>query len=46
MTEQLPLFPVGTVLFPGLVLPLRIFPAERPRPGAVARRHMACDHRS
>lgn len=25
MTERLPLFPLGTVLFPGLVLPLRVF---------------------
>jgi uncharacterized protein len=25
MTERLPLFPLGTVLFPGLVLPLHIF---------------------
>ena len=25
MTEKLPLFPLGTVLFPGLVLPLHIF---------------------
>lgn len=25
MTETLPLFPLGTVLYPGLVLPLRIF---------------------
>ncbi len=25
MTERLPLFPLGSVLFPGLVLPLRIF---------------------
>ena len=25
MTSALPLFPLGTVLFPGLVLPLHIF---------------------
>ncbi|WP_019630699.1 LON peptidase substrate-binding domain-containing protein [Actinomadura atramentaria] len=25
MTERLPLFPLGTVLFPGMVLPLRLF---------------------
>ena len=25
MTEELPLFPLGTVLFPGLVLPLHVF---------------------
>ena len=25
MTARLPLFPLGTVLFPGLVLPLHIF---------------------
>jgi Lon protease-like protein len=25
MSERLPLFPLGTVLFPGLVLPLHIF---------------------
>ena len=25
MTEMLPLFPLGTVLYPGLVLPLNIF---------------------
>lgn len=28
MTERLPLFPLGTVLFPGLVLPLHIFEAR------------------
>ena len=25
MTSELPLFPLGTVLFPGLVMPLHIF---------------------
>lgn len=28
MTEQLPLFPLGTVLFPGAVLPLHVFEAR------------------
>jgi uncharacterized protein len=35
MSELLPLFPLGTVLFPGMVLPLHIF-EERYQDAATA----------
>jgi len=42
MTETLPMFPLGTVLFPSLVLPLHVF---EPRYRALARDCLEGDHR-
>jgi Lon protease-like protein len=33
VTHRLPLFPLATVLYPGLLLPLHIFEELRARPG-------------